>query len=232
MRLRQNNVYADCLRHDSTPTMLEQFSKSWEWKETEGYKGVKRYSKSAKIRLRGSLIQKLTQFASIDLKDRDLQALSNKHVRQIIDLGIASGCLILQDQDTSISKEEDRLAVYKAGKGIDNYSAIREHIDVYVMQQVLFHTGACTIVPDVSEWYALLYQDLPKNSTMWKNGEIGENIHRDDVISSMNSHDIHYLERIEKRARDEFLNQPIKVENTFDQDNEEQKGFLAKMFGF
>ena len=55
---------------------------------------------------------------------------------------------------------------------------------------------------------------------MWKNGEIGENVHRDNVISSMNSHDIHYLERVEKRARDEFLNQPIKVENTFDRNEE------------
>ena len=259
MRLRQNNVLTESLRHEASPVVLHQFTKVWEWKETEGFKGPKRTSKSAAIRVRGSFISKVSQLASQDLKDAALPTVGNRHVRNLVDLGIASGVLIMRDQDTSVA-EEQKVAVYGPNDGIKSYADVRECIDTFIMKQVLFHSGTCTIVPDASEWYTLLYGDLdvkkvaasvdadPANaagggdngsssssSSSWKEGDTGEVMQagervKDHLVSLMDEYDRDYMERLEKRAKqehaDELSGKRYPVEEETD-----NRGFFSRLFG-
>ena len=134
-----------------------------DWKSGEGVTGPNRMTSTAKVHLRSSLISKLSAFSHANMSQLDLPRPTNRTIRQLVDLALWSGALVVKDAAVLVESrkkidEDEGVAIYTPADDIKCYADMREKIDTYMMRKVLFDLS-CSIVPDPAEWYALLFDE-------------------------------------------------------------------------
>ena len=227
MKLKPKDIMPPSLRHVSAPVAFEVMTTQFSWTENEGVKKsqMEKMGASAKVRMRGSVISQISTMTTQYLKERDLPKLGNRHVRQLVDLAIASGALVVTEMEqedgeedrVDIDSTEDPIYVYQPAPGLVSYKDFRAKVDVHIMKTVLFGLEHNSIVPDGVEWFCLLYNEERLTNQKTSSDE------------KIESKDYKYLKKMENRAREEYqLEQDgLNVE----EEVVEELGFFAKLFG-